>query len=1241
MAPKKESGKSPKAPKSPKSPAAKRQQASPPASAPHSPNHPKTPQLGKNPRFIVGIGASAGGLEAYTQFFSHLPPDTGMAFVIVQHLDPVHESILPELVAKMTRMAVRQVAADMPIKANEVYVISPNTDIAVSRGRLKITPRGDKRPYLPIDHLFRSLAEDQKDQAVGLIFSGTSSDGALGIEAIKHAGGITFAQDEASARYSFMPNAAIATRYVDFVLNPGEMAQELTKITRHPFWSYYQTPAAELLPEAEKELEPILLLLQKVTGVNFTLYKRSTLKRRIMRRLVLHKLQDLESYLKFLEKNHEEVEALYQDVLIKVTGFFRDEGAFDALKKTVFPEIMSAKSADGSLRFWVPGCSSGEEAYSLAMSWLEYTGERDSTVPVQIFATDVSDAVIDKARAGIYLENIASEVSPERLRRFFVKVAGGYQISKTIRDMCIFARQNLIQDPPFSKLDLISCRNVLIYLQAALQKRLIPMFHFSLNPAGFLMLGASETVGAFTDLFGLMDKKYKIYRKKSALARVKLDFLPPRFPREPRIKGQINGEEEPWSKQNLYAEADRLILNRFAPAGVLINEDMDILQFRGLTGPYLEPAPGEASFNLMRMAREGLLLALRTAVSQARKTNSGVKTAGLRVDYNGEGRVVDLEVVPLKGTPTKERFFLVLFEEAPPRAPQTAAEASPPEAVPKKSGAKEQAILKLREEMASLKEHLQAVIADKEATNEELRAANEEILSANEEFQSVNEELETAKEELQSANEELTSLNEELHIRNSELTQLNNDYNNLLLSSNIPIIMLSRDLRIRHITHQAHELFNLIPGDVGRPLSDIKLNLDISGLEELAQEVIESLAVKTRDVQDRKGRWYRLSIRPYYTLDKKIEGAVITLMDINELKESLLQLKQHQDLIQGVYAAMGEALLVLDRDLRVKAANPAFYKIFQVTPAETMGLLVYELGNRQWDIPQLRQLLEDILPLNATFQSFPVEHDFPGAGRLFLLLNGCRLTKEQSLAGEDLILLTMANMTELQKTRESLKEAETRGRLTSRLLGLKDRQCPALAWELRDTVTRDLGNLDSSLRGIIQALAAPEEKTSYAAALGQLRKITASLPKISWDTPPPIFEELGFTAALKNLVREFRTYFQIEVHTEIGELDQLFAGESRTLIYRVLEEILFNIGRHSEATHVTVSIKKNGDQVAVLVKDNGKGFDPLQVPKEVSPKKGTGLPAIEERVRRLGGELKIWSKEGKGTHLSFSLPVKK
>jgi two-component system CheB/CheR fusion protein len=957
---------------------------------------------------------------------------------------------------------------------------------------------------------------------------------------------------------------------------------------------------------------------------------------------VLHKLDNLPGYLAFLKEKPGEVEALYQDVLIKVTGFFRDEGTFEVLKNKVFPEILASKSGDGAVRFWVPGCSTGEEAYSLAMSWLEFMGDRAPAIPIQIFATDVSEAVIDKARLGFFLENIASEVSPERLHRFFVKANGGYQISKTIREMCVFARQNLIQDPPFSKLDLISCRNVLIYLQVALQQRLIPMFHFTLNPGGFLMLGASETIGAFTEHFGLVDKKYKVYRKKSTLSQVKLDFLPPRFPRERQslIRGPVQEMKEAWSKQNLYADADRLILSRFAPAGVLINEDLEILQFRGQTGPYLEPAPGEASFKLIRMAREGLLLGLRTAVAQALKKNETVKTEGLRVEYNGVGRVVNLQVIPLKPGPSQERFFLVIFEEAAPKDVPTPGAAAPLETPARKPGVKDKTIMRLREELAALTEHLQGVIADKESTNEELRAANEEILSANEEFQSVNEELETAKEELQSANEELSSLNEELHTRNTELTQVNNDYNNLLLSSNIPIIMLGLDLRIRHITQQAQELFNLIPGDVGRPITDIKYNVEIPDLEEQVKKVVDTLIVKTRDVQDNKGQWYRLNIRPYYTLDKKIEGAVITLVDIDELKQNLLRLKQSQDLVQGVLAAMGDSLLVMDRELQIKMANEAFYKTFQLTPEETIGTHLCELGRRQWDIPELRQLLIDLVERRDSFQNYLFKFDFPGVGSPILLLNGSRISQTPTAVGENLILLTMTNITELKKAKDLLQESEARRRLTSRLHSSREKECPVLAWELRDVIAQDMSALDNGLRDMVQQLASPEDKMSCDEALAKLKKITVALPGTSWDAAPPIFKELGFTAALKNLVSEFRRYFQIEANRDIDELDQLFPQDSRNLIYRVLEEALHNIGQHSEATRAEVDIKKKGEQVSFFVKDNGKGFNPAQVKKRAA-KKGMGLAAMEERVRQLGGTLKIWSKEGKGTHLAFSLLVGK
>ena len=642
----------------------------------------------------------------------------------------------------------------------------------------------------------------------------------------------------------------------------------------------------------------------------------------------------------------------------------------------------------------------------------------------------------------------------------------------------------------------------------------------------------------------------------------------------------------------------------------------------------------------MRMCREGLLLGLRTAVAQSLKKNEAVKKEGLRVDYNGAGRTVDLEVIPLKAGPSRERFFLVLFEETPPYPPKAPGETLVPE-MPVKKGVKDRLILRLREEMAALNEHLQAVITDKESTNEELRAANEEILSANEEFQSVNEELETAKEELQSANEELTSLNEELNVRNNELIQVNNDYNNLLLSSNIPIIMLGRDLRIRHITQQAHELFNLIPGDVGRPISDIKLNLEITDLEEQAQEVINTLAVNSQDVQDRQGHWYRLHIRPYYTLDKKVEGAVITLVDIHELKQNLIWLKQFQELVQGVLSAMGEALLVLDRDLHIKMANQAFFNIFQLSPEETLGAHLRDLGKHQWDIPELEELLHDILARRASFQNYLFEYDFPGVGPLTLLLNGSRLPQTEIAASEELILLTMADITELQKTRDTLKESESHRRLTSRILGSRDKSCPIIAWELREVIDRELGAMDSKLRDIIHQMAVPEHRTSCEEALAQLRKVTAVLPKTIWDTPPPIFTELGFTAALKNLVNEFRSYFQIDSSYDIDELGSPFSQESRNLIYRVLEEALYNIGRHSKATRAEVAIKKKGNQFSFLMKDNGQGFNLTQVRKTAAGKNGAGLTAMEERVLRLGGTLKIWSKEGKGTQLSFSLPVKK
>jgi two-component system, chemotaxis family, CheB/CheR fusion protein len=723
-----------------------------------------------------------------------------------------------------------------------------------------------------------------------------------------------------------MPRSAIASGCVDFVLPPAEIARELVRIAQHPYVAAPdQPPAQEPAPEAS--LEQVLQIVRNVTGVDFNHYKPNSLNRRINRRLVLHKLGGLDDYVRFLRRNPLEVEALYQDILINVTSFFRDPEAFDALKSKVFPKLTQDRSRHSPIRIWVVGCSTGEETYSIAMTYCEFAQANGIHVPVQIFATDLNAAGIDKARAGIYPKNIAQDVSPDRLRRFFVEVDGAYRIGKPIRDMCVFARHNILAEPPFSRIDLLSCRNMMIYLDQSLQQKVVPILHYALKPRGFLWLGASETIGAYRELFDVQDVRRKIYVKKAAgggapttlphettLETAPASRVPPPHPRPAPLSN------------DLHREADRLMLSRYAPAAVLLNADLDIVQFRGDTGPYLAPAPGKASFNVLKMAREGLLVGLRGAIHKARREEQPVREKNLRVKDNGGYRGVSIEVVPLRSAATREACLLVLFEEQPTilRTPAKKARAATGRsgkgrsAGPKasKADSAEQQIARLTQELAATREYLQSVIEQQEAANEELQSANEEVQSANEELQSINEELETSKEEIQSSNEELATVNDELQNRNLELSHSNNDMMNLLSSVQMAIVMLGRDLRIRRFTPAAEKAFNLIPADVGRPVGDIKLNLNVSNFEELVAEVIDTVTGKELDVQDARGRWHLLRVRPYKTLESQIDGAVLVLVDIDNFRRLQEDLRQRVAELAEADRAKNEFLAMLAHELR-------------------------------------------------------------------------------------------------------------------------------------------------------------------------------------------------------------------------------------------------------------------------------------------------------------------------------------
>jgi two-component system, chemotaxis family, CheB/CheR fusion protein len=851
----------------------------------------------ENGFLIVAIGASAGGIEAGTELMRGLPADTGMAFVLIQHLDPKHHSILTELLAKETVMRVREVTDGMLLEPDNVYVIPPNATMSVLGRVLQIAPREETRGlHMTIDHFMRALANDAGTRAIGVILSGTGSDGTLGMAEIQAQGGVTFAQEAASARYDGMPRSAVAAGCVDYVLPPKAIARELARISHHPYLVEDSPESSrDELTEESVGLNSIFQALRRTMGVDFTHYRKTTIVRRIRRRMMVHKIDRLGDYVRYIQANPAEVRALYQDMLINVTSFFRNPRVFEILKAEIFPAILRNRSSDLPVRIWTPGCASGEETYSVAIALLEFLGDKAHQAQLQFFGTDVNEASIIKARAGIYPENIQSDVSQERLRRFFTKAEGGYRISKSIRDVCIFAQHNILNDPPFSQMDVICCRNVLIYLEPVLQNKVISLFHYALRLSGFLVLGTSEGLGTAANLFATEDRAFKIFSKKSSAVRQLVTFslnpLQERGEYGP-VRVPVKQPDTTWTYLEAQKEFDRRLLSHYAPATVFVNEDLEIIHTRGQVNRYLKLASGRASLSILKMAREGLLFDLRNAISRAKKENAPVRRQNVQIkNGNGNGnpratgetaRPVSFEVVPVRIGNLKELYFMVLFQDV---VSETAAK------LPHKKGARVGAgrreagqFVKLEQELAATKEYLQSVIETQEATNEELQSANEEILSSNEELQSTNEELETAKEELQSANEELSTVNDELRNRNLEVTHFNNDLTNLLSSIDITVVMVGSDLTIRRFTPRAQEILGLIPADVGRPLANMNPTIEAADLHQTVLQVMATLRTTEKQVVDRAGRRFQLRILPYRTAENKIDGAVITLVDLSARK---------------------------------------------------------------------------------------------------------------------------------------------------------------------------------------------------------------------------------------------------------------------------------------------------------------------------------------------------------------------
>lgn len=907
---------------------------------------------------IVGIGASAGGLAAFEAFFSGMPEGvaSGMAFVLVQHLAPDHKSLLAELIRRFTPMPVLEVEDSMTVAPNCVYIITPNHDMALINGSLQLlapgAPRGQR---LPIDFFFKSLAADQRERAIGVVLSGTGSDGTLGLRAIKDAGGMVMVQTPESAEFDGMPRSAMATGLVDYQLDAKQMPARLSSYVSYAFGKLAMRADKSVLIN-ESALKRIFVLLRTQTKHDFSQYKPSTIQRRIERRMSVHQISQIDDYVRYLQHNSEETQALFRDLLIGVTNFFRDPEAFEVFEKQVVPMLFAGKSAaNDTVRIWVAGCSTGEEAYSIAILLQEHMATLQQSYTVQLFATDIDSRAITFARAGLYPAGIAADISPQRLARFFTAEpdGGGYRIHKSIRDMLVFSEQDLTRDPPFSRLDLITCRNLLIYLGADLQKRLMPLFHYALNPHGLLFLGTSEGVGDALTLFASLDRKAKIYQRKATdagLLRSPGRFLPaPHTGQTTQLRGA--GREVFSAKLPLRELTEQAMLAQVVPAGALINSLGDILYLHGRTGMYLEPPPGEVGVaNILKMAREGLRPALTNALHRCVAQQEPVHIPGLRVKTNGHFSRVNLCVRAVATGPavagseseSDAPLYLVLLEEAQqPLQEPTVPSAQTGEAT---DGSAAQ-MRTLREELRAKDEYLQSTLEELESSNEELKSSNEEMQSVNEELQSTNEELETSKEELQSVNEELSTVNNELNLKVDDLSRLNNDMNNLLAGTGIATVFVDHQLRILRFTPTASQLINLIASDVGRPVGHIVSNLvGYTSLVSDAQAVLDTLVAKDVQVQTTDGAWFTLRIRPYRTLDNVIEGAVITFSDISELKRTEAALAQAHQLarLAVVVRDAFDAITMTDLKGRILAWNPAAERLYGWTEAQALQMTLRE-----------------------------------------------------------------------------------------------------------------------------------------------------------------------------------------------------------------------------------------------------------------------------------------------------------
>ena len=1215
---------------------------------------------------VVGLGASAGGVGALRDFFAHVPAESRMAYVVILHLSPEHESLLAEVLQRTAPIPVVRVTGRVRVEPDRAYVVSPNQSLSMEGGQIVVSEvETVEERRAPVDIFFRTLAESLRTRAVCVVLSGTGPDGSMGLKRVKEMGGVAFVQEPHEAEYGDMPRHSLATGLVDCALPVAEIPAKIIGYRDALDLVHVPTAPEERAETDELALRDIFTQLRVRTGHDFSNYKRATVLRRIARRMSVHQLTDLEAFARFMSERPAEANALLGDLLISVTNFFRDSKAFEKLEREIIPRLFGGKGPEDHVRVWVAGCATGEEAYSVAMLLSDFAARTVGAPQIQVFATDIDEGSIAAAREGLYTQSDVADIPPERLSRHFHAEGEGYRVRRAIREMVLFAVHSILKDPPFAHLDLATCRNLLIYLNRAAQKRVMEVLHFALNPGGYLLLGASETTDNAGDLFIPVDKEARIYQSRAVEARMTFPIPEGTLAlRLGKLPEALRVREVSPPQRFSYADLHQHLLERYAPPSVVVNEEYEILHMSESAGRYLEIKGGDPTYNLLKLVRPELRLELRAALYQATRERVDVETRDIVVKVGDEMKVVDVQVRPvLRETDAARGFMLVIFKERGAKEEDVRTFSATVNSA-------EPLARQLEEELMRVKAQLNATVEQHELQREELKASNEELQAANEELRSAAEELETSKEELQSINEELTTVNQELKVKIDELSHAKEDLRNLMDSTEVASVFLDRQSRIKLFTPRARDIFNLIPADVGRPLTDISNRLAGDGLLADVQRVMESLQPVERVVGTTDGRTYLMQLLPYRTSENPVEGASLTFTDITGRKQAEEALRESEARLHLMVDSITDyAIITLDAQGYIETWNEGAERIFGFTQEEAVGQsveIIFTREDRRRGRPteEMRQAREEG---QASDERWHVRKD---GTRVFLSgvlsPNGDRTPTgyvkiardltEQKRAEEELrraydeledrvrartLELAEANEALHDEISERIRTERSRVRLLRQIVRAQEDERRRIARDIHDQLGQQMTALRLNLDSVAQGCGEDEEtrrKLEQTQAIAE--RLDADVDFLAWELRPAALDDLGLLPAIGDFVREWSRHSGVpaEFHTTGMESERL-APEAESALYRITQEALNNAMKYARATRVDVLLERRDQQVVLIVEDDGVGFNPQEAAGDGNGK-GLGLIGMRERATLIGGTLEIESAPGEGTTVFARVPVR-